>query len=341
MSARGAAAAAAARAPVLVAPDSFKGTMDAAQVAAALARGLRAAGQEAMELPIADGGEGTMDALLATCGGERRAITASDPLGRPVAAELALLHGGRTAVVETAQASGLHLVDEEERDAWAASSSGTGELIGAAAGTGARTVLVTVGGSATTDGGRGALAALADTAIHVELVVVCDVRTAWEDAARVFGPQKGADPATVRRLERRLAALARLAPRDPRGVPMTGCAGGLSGALWAHHGARLVSGAAFVLDALGFDDRMRSSRFVVTGEGRLDEQTLAGKAVAEVATRCRQSGVACHAVVGRDDLDPFHARLLDLASVREARDERELERAARELAEAAPPQALR
>ncbi len=165
--------------------------------------------------------------------------------------------------------------------------------------------MVTVGGSATTDGGKGALDALADAGASPKLKVACDVRTPWEDAARVFAPQKGADPETVRRLERRLAALARSAPRDPRGVPMTGCAGGLSGALWSHRGAQLVPGAAFVLDALGFDRLMRSARFVVTGEGRLDEQTLAGKAVAEVATRCRQAGVACHAVVGRDDLDAF------------------------------------
>lgn len=327
----------AAESPVLVAPDSFKGTMSAARVASAIARGLTAAGQDAVELPLADGGEGTMDALLAARGGVRRTVTASDPLGQPLRADFALLGDGRTAVVEAAQTSGLHLVEGTARDAWEASTRGTGELIVAAGAAGAGEVLVTVGGSATTDGGRGALAALVDAGVEVDIVVICDVRTPWEDAARAFGPQKGADDDTVRRLERRLAALARAAPRDPRGVPMTGCAGGLSGALWAHRGARLVPGAAYVLDALAFDARMRSSRFVVTGEGRLDEGTLAGKAVAEVATRCRQSGVACHAVVGRDELDAFRARLLDLASVREARDERGLVRAGRELAEAARP----
>jgi glycerate kinase len=128
----------------------------------------------------------------------------------------------------------------------------------------------------------------------------------------------------VARLEQRLDELAAGAPRDPRGVPMTGCAGGLSGGLWAWRGARLHPGAAFVLDALGFDDRMRASRFVVTGEGRIDAQTLTGKAVAEVATRSRQAGVACHVVVGRNELDPFDARILDLASVREARTLEEL-----------------
>jgi glycerate kinase len=332
----GAAAEEAASAPVLVSPDSFKGSFSAAQVAAALAEGLRATGQDAEELPIGDGGEGTMDALLAG-GGERHEVEVEDPLGRPVTATFGLLPDGATAVVETAQASGLHLVPAEERDAWAASTRGTGKLIVAAAATGASEVVVTVGGSATTDGGKGALEALDDAGVSPKLVVACDVRTPWEDAARVFAPQKGADPETVRRLEARLEALARSAPRDPRGAPMTGCAGGLSGALWSHRGAQLVPGAAFVLDALGFDARMRSARFVVTGEGRLDEQTLAGKAVAEVATRCRQAGVACHAVVGSDDLDSFRARVLDLASVREAGTEADLRAAGRELAVASRP----
>ena len=120
--------------------------------------------------------------------------------------------------------------------------------------------------------------------------------------------------------------------RDPRGEPMTGCGGGLSGALWSELGAQLVPGPAYVLDALGFDALMRRAAFVVTGEGKLDETTLAGKAVAEVATRCRQAGVWCHAVVGRDELDLFGHRVLDLASVREAKDPRALRRAGQELA---------
>jgi glycerate kinase len=144
------------------------------------------------------------------------------------------------------------------------------------------------------------------------------VRTPWEQAAGVFGPQKGADPATVKRLERRLKDLAGRAPRDPRGEPMTGAAGALSGGLWAFRGARLFPGAPYVLDAIGFDDRMRESVFVVTGEGQLDDQTLQGKIVGEVATRCRQGGVPCHAVVGSNALEPFKARILDLASVTEA-----------------------
>ena len=318
--------------PALVAPDSFKGTFSARDVAAAVAAGLRSAGREAHELPVADGGEGTMEVLVAALGGEVRTVTVSDPLGRPVEAGFALLPDG-SAVVEMAQASGLSLVDEAERDAWAASTRGTGELIVAAVEAGASRVVVTVGGSATTDGGAGALEALSEAGLGsgLEMDVVCDVRVPFEDAPRVFGPQKGADPSLVKRLERRLDELAAGFPRDPRGEPMTGCAGGLSGGLWAALGARLVPGAPYVLDAIGFDALMRGSAFVVTGEGALDEQTLQGKIVGEVATRCRQGGVACHAIVGRDGLDPFGERIIDLASVTEATTLAEIEAAGRAL----------
>jgi glycerate kinase len=302
---------------LLVAPDSFKGTLSAAEVAGALAAGLREGGVEARELPIGDGGEGTMDALVATLGGELREAAVSDPLGRPVTARFALLPDGR-AVVETAEASGLALVSENERDAWVASTRGTGELIAAAVEAGASSILLTVGGSATTDGGAGALEALDEAGVAPKLEILCDVRTPFEQAPRVFAPQKGADKLMVGRLERRLDKLAAAAPRDPRGVPMTGAAGGLSGGLYAYRRAKLVAGAPYVLDTLGFDELMRASRAVVTGEGKLDEQTLAGKAVGEVATRCRQSGVWCHAVVGTNALDEFAIRLLDFASVHEA-----------------------
>jgi glycerate kinase len=162
---------------------------------------------------------------------------------------------------------------------------------------------------------------------------LCDVRTPFEDAARVFAPQKGADQDGVRRLTRRLHGLARGFERDPRGVPLTGAAGGLAGGLWAELGAELVPGAAFVLDALDFDARMRAARAVVTGEGRLDSQSLAGKAVSEVCTRARQAGVPCHAVVGRRELDAFGLRVLDLQAVLEAGTRDALELAGRRLAE--------
>jgi glycerate kinase len=333
------------RAPVLVAPDKFKGTMPAAEVAAAIAAGVRDGGRPAEELPVADGGDGTAEALLRALGGEWVEADATDALGRPIEARFAILEriagrasgsrssgGGRIAVVEAAEASGLWRIEPEERDAFAASSRGTGELIAAACATGASHVLVAVGGTATTDGGAGALADLDDARVDPDLTVICDVRTPFEHAARVFGPQKGADEATVKRLARRLSAFAAKAPRDPRGLPMTGAGGGLSGGLYARRRAQLVPGAPFVLDALGFDQRMRAAAFVVTGEGRLDEQTLEGKAAGEVAVRCRQAGVACHAVVGQDAIDDFSVRVLALDGLLEAGTPAELQAAGQALA---------
>jgi glycerate kinase len=227
----------------------------------------------------------------------------------------------------------MGLVPEEDIDAVAASTRGTGELIAAACEAGARTVLVGVGGSATTDGGAGAVSAVNEAGLRPKLEVVCDVRTPFEDAPRLFAPQKGASPEQVEELAERLAALAEAAPKDPRGVPMTGAAGGLSGGLWAHLGAKLVPGAPYVLDRLGFDVALRTASFVVTGEGHLDRQTMAGKVVGEVATRARQSGVRCHAVVGGRELDDFEARMLDLETVTQAGDAEAFAAAGRELAE--------
>jgi len=316
--------------PVLVAPDSFKGTLTAQQVAAAIGRGLVRAGLPAPDLaPVADGGEGTMEVLLGRLGGEVLTVAASDPLGREVAAGLALLGDGRTALVEVAAASGLALVAPEERDAEAASSAGTGQLIAAAIATGAAHVLVAAGGSATTDGGRGAIEAIADAGGlgRARITVLCDVRTPFEQAASVFGPQKGADAAAVARLERRLAAFGL-----PREVPMTGAAGGLAGGLWATFGAELVAGAPFVLDALDFDRRMLASRAVIVGEGRLDATSLQGKIAAEIATRARQHGVPAHAIVGSCAIDRFDARILDLQEILQAGDEAAIEQAAVALA---------
>jgi glycerate 2-kinase len=323
------------RQPVLVAPDSFKGTFSAAGVAAAVAAGVRDTGAEAVELPLADGGEGTMEVLAGALGAELRTARVHDPLGRPITASFALLAGAATAIVEMAQASGLARVAPDERDAWAASTYGTGELVAAAARAGARKVIVTVGGSATTDGGAGALAALDAAGVDMELEVVCDVRTVWELAPSTYGPQKGADPETVGRLERRLDALAARAPRDPRGVPRTGAAGGLSGGLWAFRGARLVAGAASVLDLLHFDERASGAALVVTGEGRLDEQTLEGKVVAEVAARCRSLGVPCSAVFGESALGRDALDRLGLTGVCEATTLPELREAGARLARAA------
>jgi glycerate 2-kinase len=308
--------------PILVAPDSFKGTFAAPAVAAAIGRGLERAGFVPPDLcPVADGGEGTLAALLTALGGETDGAQAGDPLGRPLRAGFGLIEDGATAVVEVAEASGLARVATSERDAEAASSRGTGELIVAAIERGAAVVLVAAGGSATTDGGVGAIEAINEAGglRGARLVVLCDVRTPFEDAARVFAPQKGADAAAVRRLSRRLAKLADSWPRDPRGVAVTGAAGGLAGGLWAAFGATLEPGAPFVLDALGYDARMRAAAAVIVGEGRLDQTSLAGKAVGEAATRARQAGVPCFAIVGEDALGSFGARILDLQRVLEAR----------------------
>lgn len=320
--------------PILVAPDKFKGTFRAAEVAAALGRGVERAGRRADVMAVADGGEGTGEVLLLALGGETAGARVHDPLGRGLDVSYALLEDGGTAVVEAGAASGLALLDDAERDAETASSSGTGELVVAAIEAGAEVVLVCAGGTASTDGGRGAIEAIeaAGGLRGASLVVLCDARTPWERAAEVFAPQKGADAAGVKRLARRLRDYAGRLPRDPRGVALTGCGGGLSGGLWAAFGARLEPGAPFVLDALGFDGRMRAAQAVIAGEGRLDATTLQGKAVAEVATRARQAGVPAYAVVGTNQLDRFSQRILDLQDIREASTLAELEDAASELA---------
>ncbi|MBV9681965.1 MAG: glycerate kinase [Solirubrobacterales bacterium] len=319
---------------ILVAPDSFKGTLSAAEVAEAIGRGLEAAGRPVDLCPVADGGEGTLDALVLALGGALRTATVSDPLGREIEASFAIGDGG-LAIVETAAASGLGLVEPGEREPIAASTFGTGELIMAAIEQGAEVVYLGVGGSATTDGGAGAIRAIHEGGglKGARIVILCDVRTPFENAARVFAPQKGADTRQVARLTRRLNDQAGRLPRDPRGVPMTGAAGGLSGGLWAQFGAELVPGAQFVLDAADFDRRMRAARAVVTGEGKLDQQSLAGKLVSEISTRARQAGVPCHAIVGTRELDSFGTRVLDLQAVFEASTPRQISAAAQRLAD--------
>jgi len=319
----------------LVAPDSYKGTHGARDVCEALARGLEQGGWEADRCPVADGGEGTMELLCEALAGRLVAVTASDPLGRPVACHVAI--AGQAAIVEMAQASGLALLAEHERDAWAASTRGTGELILAAVAAGAREILVAVGGSATTDGGHGAIEAIrAGGGLgSARLVVLCDVACAYEDAPRVFGPQKGADAAMVARLERRLQRLSGELPRDPRGVPATGAAGGLSGGLWAAFGAELRPGAPAVLDALGADERLRAAQLVVAGEGCVDEGSFGGKIVGELARRAREAGVPIHVVAGTSRLAEADRERAGIEKVWQASTLEEIEATGRELAAAA------
>jgi glycerate kinase len=335
---------------VLVAPDSFKGTFRAAEVAEAIGRGVREAGGEPDLCPVADGGEGTMEVLLAALGGERVEADAHDPLRRPIRAGFGLLAGGETAVVEVAAASGLPLVAPEDRDAERADSFGTGELVVAAIEAGARTVLVAAGGSATTDGGRGAIEAIraagasragglaragvrvgGDWIEDVALEVLCDVDARFEDAARVFAPQKGADRAAAQRLSRRLEEFAATLPRNPRGVLMGGCAGGLSGGLMAAFGARLRPGAEFVLDRVGFDERLRLADAAIAGEGQIDAQSLDGKIVGAVAKRCAAVGERLDVIAGHDALDPTAARAAGIASIAVASTPDEITAAARAL----------
>jgi glycerate kinase len=271
----------------LLCPASLKGTCTAAAAAAALARGFRRAGADALELPVADGGEGTAEVLHRGLGGRWREAVVSDPLGRPVPARWLVLDDGR-AVLEAAAAIGLPLLGPEERDPLRASSRGLGELILAALREEPAALVVGLGGSATVDGGAGMREVL--RALPAPTTVLCDVRTTLGDAARLFGPQKGASPETVGELEERLAAMGELRPYAE--LPGSGAAGGLGAAL-AALGAGLVPGAEAVLDLASFDERVRGVDLVVTGEGHVDVTTWEGKAPAAVARRCSRAGVRC------------------------------------------------
>jgi glycerate 2-kinase len=284
----------------LACPDKFKGTLDAPQAAAAMATGLRAAGyDEVVELPLADGGEGTLDALLAARGGSRRTATVTGPLGDQVEAAWGLLSGG-TAVVELAEASGLHRVPERARDPLRASTRGTGELIATAIRAGARRVIVGVGGSATTDGGLGALEALGWSFGATPVTVAYDVGTRFADAASVFGPQKGASAAQVSLLTRRLALLAEEYRRrtgvDVGELVGGGAAGGLAGGL-AAIGAELEPGFDVVAGAAGLEPILEDADLVVTGEGRLDSTSFDGKVVGGVLEWAADAEVPHRAVI--------------------------------------------
>jgi glycerate 2-kinase len=276
--------------------------------------------------------------LLDALGGERRKAEAHDPMGRPIEASYALVRDGTEAVVDVAAASGLGLVNADERDPERASSAGTGELIAAAVAAGARRILVAAGGSATTDGGRGAIDAIeaAGGLRDARLEVLCDTSVPFERAAEVFAPQKGASPEQVERLTARLVAEAGALPRDPRGRAMTGAAGGISGGLWAALGAHLVLGATFVLGVVGFDRRLEQAGAVITGEGRLDAQSRAGKLTGEIARRCRAAGVPCHAIAGEIALDLEDEAALGFATLASATSLESIIGAAERIAAADP-----
>ena len=287
---------------VLAAVDKFRGTASAAEVARAIGHACWDLGYDCEEVAVADGGEGTLEAL----GGANRTSTVTGPLGDPVEAEWRFHRG--TAIIEMARASGLTLVGgREQNDAIAASTVGTGELIDQALDLGAKKIIVCLGGSATTDGGLGAV-----RAIHapgrlrgVDLLVACDVKTLFVDAAPVFGPQKGASPAQVRLLEGRLERTAQIY-REQFGVDVlaiegAGAAGGLAGGL-AALGGRLVPGFDLVADELDLHDRIVAADLVITGEGYLDTQSFEGKVVGRMQHLATDLGKPIGAVVG--DADP-------------------------------------
>lgn len=292
---------------ILACPDKYRGSLTAREAAACIARGARRAGLETVELPLADGGEGTLDVLLAARGGSLRRRTVGGPLGEPVDAAWALLDDG-LAVVEAARACGLQLV-AGRNDPVQASTAGVGELVAAAAAEGATGVLVCVGGSATTDGGRGAVEALGWSLQGLEVVVACDVGTRFSRAAAVFGPQKGASPEQVELLADRLRRLAGLYRErtgvDVDGLPGSGAAGGLAGGL-AALGATLRAGFDVVAEAVGLDEALAAADAVVTGEGRVDATSFAGKVVGGVVARAAPRPTA---VIGGSVLPEARERL--------------------------------
>jgi glycerate 2-kinase len=287
--------------PVLCCPDKFRGSLTALEAAEALALGVERTGRPAIRLPLADGGEGTLDALCPSVADRRRARV-SGPLGAPVDAEWGMRDD--VAVVEMARASGLALV-AGANEPLAATTHGTGELIRAALDAGAGRILVAVGGSATTDGGLGALEALDFDLRGADVEVACDVTTTFVDAARVYGPQKGADAEMVAELERRLEALAEryrvTLGLDVRGLAGAGAAGGLAGGL-AAAGARLVPGKALVADVVGLREKLSGASVAITGEGRLDATSLAGKVVGHVLEEARALRTPVAVVAG--DVEP-------------------------------------
>ena len=278
---------------VLLCPASLKGVLSARDAAVALARGVEEAGAEAVVLPVADGGEGTAEVLGTPLGGEWQQARVSDPLGRPVDATWLLLEDGR-AVVEAAAAIGLPQLAPDERDPLRASSRGFGELVLAALESSPESLVLALGGVATVEGGAGLREVV--TALPVPTIVLCDVQTRLGDAARLFGPQKGATVADVDILTRRLAEMEELRPYAE--LPGAGAAGGLGAAL-AALGAELAPGAATVLDLIGFDQLLAKCDLVVTGEGQVDLTTAEGKAPGQIASRCAAAGVRCVVFGGR------------------------------------------
>jgi glycerate kinase len=314
---------------IVVATDSFKGCMRSDEAGSIIADALRESlsNAEIKVIPMADGGEGTTDAVVLATGGEIRKVAVSGPLGEPVTAHYGLLPGGDTAVMDMASASGMELIERDRLDPMKATTYGTGELMRAAMDAGVRDIILGIGGSVTVDGGTGMAQALgfrlldasgsecgrggealqtiakieSDTVLPVlrasRIRVACDVTNPLlgdRGAARVFGPQKGARPEMVELLEEGLAVLASVWQRqgflDGVESPGDGAAGGLGAGLRAFCNAEISSGASLVADITGFDDEIRDADVLVTGEGRTDQQTAGGKLCAVLASKAKEAG---------------------------------------------------
>ena len=326
---------------VVVASDSFKGCLTSIQVADAVEKGIHAIHPDCqvLKLAVADGGEGTIEALLTTMGGRNVKVKVQDPLGRPIEAEYAILKDG-TAVIEMSKASGLTLLHLSERNPLHTSTYGTGQMIADALNRGCRKFLIGIGGSATNDAGMGMLEALGyrfldaegnvlkgvglsleaimtiDTSAAIpelksaEFIVACDVESPFhgpKGAAHVYAPQKGASPEMVDFLDNGLRHFADIirstTGKDISEMPGSGAAGGLGGALKAFLGADLKKGADMVLDVIGFDEIIKDADLVITGEGRIDAQTLVGKLPYAVARRASDANVPVIAICGRAEVD--------------------------------------
>lgn len=302
---------------VLFAPDSFKGSLTSVEVARALAAGWARArpADELLTSPLADGGEGTLEAAAAAGGWTWREALAHDPLGREVTARWLQSIDGRRAIVEMAAASGLSLVAPAERDPVGASSFGTGEVIRAAIDAGVDSLVIGIGGSATTDGGRGMLDAIREgneideRLANIDVVVACDVANPLlgpTGAAATYGPQKGATPEQVAVLDTRLAEYAdeveAWTGRRERETPGAGAAGGVGFALLCAQDRfrtfALRPGVELLMETTGFDAKLANADLVITGEGQIDAQTAFGKTALGVARRAAEAGVACIAVGG-------------------------------------------
>ncbi len=327
---------------IVIASDSFKGSLSSSEVAAAASEGFRAVFPECRVkcIGIADGGEGTTAALMSALGGQTVEITVNDPLMRPVKASYGITEDGSTAIMEMSAASGLPLLDTHERNPLKATTFGTGEMIADALGRGCRRILTGIGGSATNDAGMGMLSALGfrfldaggkvlegiganmrlvasvdcsgvpETVRQAEFIVACDVENVFcgrDGAAYVFAPQKGADGETVRVLDAGMenfaAVTASVCGTDIRSVKGAGAAGGLGGAFLAYLGGRLVPGSEMILDAVHFDEAMDGAELVITGEGKIDAQTSMGKIPAAILKRAASRGIPVVAIAGCVDRD--------------------------------------